>query len=265
MTVPEDPVGDLPPVDELDELASARLDGIDPADAVDPAVEAEVTRRQARFERVRAVLAEPVAVDPDARDAAIAAALDAATSSAGTDDLTARRSARGARRAAGLKVLGAAAAVVAAIALGAAVLSQGDDDDVDASGDAPTDAEASLGGDGSTDAPLTESDLDDGEGGAAQARALLGDLGEFTDVEALLDAVDASTSEGVDVAGGTQSTAASNDFDLGCTDDLPGAAAPAALVATATVDGVPVAVLAAADGGLVVVDLASCTVVDTPP
>ena len=150
MTVPEDPVGDLPPVDELDELASARLDGVDPADAVDPAVEAEVARRQARFERVRAVLAEPVAVDPDARDAAIAAALDAATSSAGTDDLAARRSARGARRAAGLKVLGAAAAVVAAIALGAAVLSQGDGDDVDASGDAPTDAEASLGGDGST-------------------------------------------------------------------------------------------------------------------
>jgi hypothetical protein len=265
MTVPEDPVGDLPPADELDELASARLDGVDPADAVDPAVEAEVARRQARFERVRAVLAEPVAVDPDARDAAIAAALAAATSSDGTDDLAVRRSARDARRAAGLKVLGAAAAVVAAIALGAAVLSQSDGEDVDAAGEAPTEAEASLGDDDSADAPLTDSDVDDGEGGAAQSRSILGDLGAFTDVEALLDAVDASTSEGVDVADGTQSTAASNDFGFGCTDDLPGADAPAALVATATLDGVPVAVLAVADGDLVVVDLASCTVVNSAP
>jgi hypothetical protein len=270
MTVPEDPVGDLPPADELDELASARLDGAEPADAVDPAVEAEVARRQARFDRVRAVLAEPVAVDPDARDAAIAAALDAAlhaamaTPTAGADDLAARRSARDARRAAGLKVLGAAAAVVAAIALGAAVLAQGDSDDVDAAGDASAEAESSLGGDDSADAPLTDSDVDDGEG-AAQARAVLGDLGEFADVEALLDAVDTGAREGVEVPEGADSTVASNAYDFGCAEGEPAADGPAVLLATATLDGTPVAVFSVAGGDVVVVDVETCTVVDPEP
>jgi hypothetical protein len=264
MTVPEDPVGDLPPADELDELASARLDGAEPADAVDPAVAAEVTRRQARLERVRAVLAEPVAVDPDARDAAIAAALDALAEPEVVDDLAGRRADRARRGGARLRVVGAAAAVVAAIALGAAVLAQGDGDDVDAAGDAPTEAEASLGGDDSADAPLADSDTDDGEG-AAQARATLGDLGEFTDVEALLDAVDAGGREAVEIPDDAESTHSSSGDDIGCTDDLLGAGGPSALLATATLDGAPVEVFTVAGGGVVVVDLESCTVVDPAP
>ena len=58
---------------------------------------------------------------------------------------------------------------------------------------------------------------------------------------------------------------ASNAFDLGCAEDQPAADGPAVLLATATLDGTPVAVFSVAGGDVVVVDVDSCTVVDPEP
>jgi hypothetical protein len=278
MTRPEDPVGDLPPADELDELASALLDAAarddDLARAADPTVAAELARRRARFERVRAVLSEPVEpVAAEARDAAIAAALAAAderpaadehpAADEAGDDLAVARSRRAEHRSAGLRVLGAAAAVLAVVALGAAVLAGGRGDDADSASDTGDSAEeageggmeASLGGD---DAASPESD-----DGAGSALPVLGDLGDFGDVDALLDAI----------GGERQFEGTTSDIsddvvarEVACAREVDAGGELGVLVATASVRGDAVAVWMVDDGRTVVVELASCAVLsDTDP
>lgn len=272
MTGSEDPVGDVPPADELDELASARLDGA--TEPVDPSVADEVAGRQERFERVRAVLADAGSVDPDAREAAIAAALAAADdvdvagdAGPGRDDLAERRAARDRRRGMGLRVAGIAAAALAAVALGAVVLDGGGDDDADTA-DAPAfdTAEEGLEGDlGDDGADPTD------EQSGNQRVAGVDDLGEFDDVDELLDAIDARLP--VDADGEVQESVASEvptegaagaSRDESCTGTRTDGEELDALLAVARVGGRPVGVWFTADGDAVVVDAGTCEVVGRP-
>ena len=273
MTRPEDPVGDVPDADELDELASALLDGTaDDADralAADPAVAAEVARRQARFERVRAVLGEPPAVDPAAREAAIAAALAAADAPEVAaardvpDELAARRSSGGERHTVGLRLLGAAAAVLLAVMLGAVVFGNGSGNDSDAASEAPTADSAEGAESGGDDANFDSDDANTPEveaGGALMP--VLGDLGDFDDVASLLEAATLGESQ-VEETYTTDAPGDGASRQGACVGDPSVDAELEVLVATATVDGEAVAVWTVAGGGTVVVDLASCTVLGT--
>lgn len=285
MTAPDRPDGtEPPPADPLDELASARLDGAaagatGEAEALDAATEAEVARRLARFARVRDVLATPVPVDAEAREAAIAAALAAAgpdtgeldDGDGGDDELAERRERREqrARRGrAGLRVAGAAAAVVAVVALGAALLRGLDaDGDGDTAGDAFTDAdmEASLGEEAEQD---DGGAIPDGRDAAepvpgaddAEERSVLGELGGYGDVDELLAAL-ARTDDGASTAGGVAPPEAATDPPpFPCAGELPPADRPAEPFATASVAGRPVAVWATGSGQLLVVDAGTCEV-----
>lgn len=262
MTEPDQPRGpeaELPPVDELDELASALLDGeaddADRARLADPAVRAEVERRQAGLARAQAAVAAPVAVDPAARDAAIAAALAAADepASTGADELAARRAAAGR----GLRLVGVAAAVVAALAVGIAAFSGSGDTD-DAAGDAA--AEASLGDDGAADAasPGDAPEALEESGDAAGERS--GDLGDFDSVDALLDVAAGRSTGDLDIGGDTvpsvseaEGGTARPDVQVRCAPDGEQRAA----YLTASVAGAPVEVWVV-DGDVVALDAVTC-------
>lgn len=140
MSVSDDPrdPGSVPPAGELDELASALLDGVaTPAEAA-RAADPDVAARLRSFTRVRDAVAAPVPpVDDDARERGIAAAL--AAWDAG-DDLTARRADRERRVRRSIdwaRPLGIAAAVLAALAVGGLAI-RGIDREDDDSGDAAT-------------------------------------------------------------------------------------------------------------------------------
>jgi hypothetical protein len=277
----------LPP-DAADELVSAYLDG--EADAAERArVEADPDL-QARVEvlaRVRAAVQSPVPVDPARREAALTAALDAATRpggvlAGGTERtvvaLAPRRWSVPSPRWRYLAV----AAAVAVAALAVPLLSQlGDsDDEADRASVALDDQAETFGSAGGEALDATEREeaaptADDAAGGAASSPAFAaGELGAFDDLDGLAGAarkrVDASTAPttttGATGAEGVTSTTLAGP----CAGqlDLP-ADTEVLLDATATLGGEPVVVVVhrapGADPQLVVARLDGCLrVVDQP-
>lgn len=230
MNPTDDPRGPVPDADPLDELASAVLDG--EAAPGDPALRDQaLTNRIAEFERVARVVGAPVdAADGARRDTAIAAALAAwGTTAPGdapvVDELAA---ARARRRAGGLKVAGIAAAVAAIAAFGGLVLRGGDSAEDTAASDSGT-ATANAEAFGEQDADERDDAGDDAGGDAGgetvdsaagappgdpeSTASLLGDLGEFADLEALVAAAPTAVQRGIRVDAFLD--------ESGCADPLP--------------------------------------------
>lgn len=287
MTAPHDPEGPVPEATPLEELASALLDGEAGADEAARAADPEVVALQARFTRVAdALAAVPAELDDadDRRESAIAAALGewgTAPTAAG-DELAARRAAR-----ARIKVLGIAAAVVAAVALGGAVVrSTGGSDDADLASSAPA-ADAGAGRE-TTAAADAGGGAATGAGGSAgsdaattSAFAVADDLGVVADLDDLLArvsvATDGSALDSSNDAGGPTEQGATTS-GLGDATAESEAAVPTAGFAcapeeplpdatyTAVLDGRPVLVEVRDGGAAVLVrDLGDCRVVYDGP
>jgi hypothetical protein len=241
------------PLDPLDELASAILDGEAALEEQARAGEPAIAERLARFRRVAAALGEPVDVTDAQRDAAVRAALAAfgARDGAPADELAARR------RASARRWLPAAAAVlVVAGAIGLIAVTGDDDRDPDVvAAQLETDEESGEdlsggAGDGAADrATQNEALAEDSTGAIGPsplAAAIPGrDLGPRATIDDLVAAVAAyspySDSFTVDDSDATTSTTPS------CTPQRDG---EVLLRATATVDGEPlhVFVVATPDG-----------------
>jgi hypothetical protein len=281
MTLP-----DLPDATEPEELASAILDGEATAAEQARAGEPEVAAALARLRGVAAAVGTAGPIDELARERAIALALDAWGTEAATataagaagapgDELARRRQARR-----GVRLVGVAAAVVAALAVGGIALTSGDDDtdtsaDVAAEAPAATEAAGSA-GDGA----------ESGAGGTATQSATLAltDLGAFDDLDDLVAFASGEATERTAVEegeafddDGVAGDAASEGLDepvLDAADPAPtaGAAAPSCtpppppggdpvVVSTATLEGRPVTVVVAGTGDdavVQVVDAQTC-------
>jgi hypothetical protein len=283
MTLP-----DLPDATEPEELASAILDGEATAAEQARAGEPEVAAALARLRGVAAAVGATGPVDELARERAIALALDAWGTEAATaaaagaagasgDELARRRQARR-----GVRLVGVAAAVVAALAVGGIALTSGDDDtdtsaDVAAEAPAATEAAGSA-GDGA----------ESGTGGSAtqSATSALTDLGAFDDLDDLVAFASGEATERAVVEegeafdaddGAVAGDAASEDLeesvqDGSVTAPATGAAAPSCtpppppggdpvVVSTATLEGRPVTVVVAGTGDdavVQVVDALTC-------
>ena len=200
-----------------DDLASAHLDRATTPDeaariAADPVLQARVDALRA----VRAAVQQPVDADPEAREAALAAALAAfdeelAPSVARPATVTPIIPRRGLSPTA-RRVLGAAA-VVAVLALLVPLLAQSTDDD--SSGDATfEETGAAIGG-----ADRATSDAGTAEDAAAATSttdlAAARDLGAYDDLDALLDAL-ARDSAGFTPPGGESGTGGPNQRSSPC-------------------------------------------------
>ena len=273
--------------DRRTELASALLDGTLPDEAAaaarrDPAVMARVAQLEQARDRVRDVPLPPV----EARDAMLAAALDAfdaALPAPPVSDLQARRRDRGERRHAP-RWLGAAAAVALVLAGVGAVAILGQQSEDHANESALTAADESGGGDSAQE----RASGDQSEAGAAVPQApattagapgavpaQLGDLGSFataTDLVAQLEQdqrVRTLTDGAADASGAAPDAALSA---TGCASgDLPQVLEqPDSLVVAlgrASVDGEAVSVWVAdtPSGRRIVVVDANCRTVANQP
>lgn len=182
-----------------DELASSHLDGATSPDAAalvaaDPALQERVEAMRA----VRAAIQHPVDVDAAARDAAIAAALDAfdeevaapAAPAGGTvTPIAPRRSLSPTAR----RVLGAAA-VVALLALLVPLLANSGQDDAESADATFEETGDAIGGRGEAEASAGDGGAEMGGADAATSTSLRGQvlaLGTFDDVDELLDLLEA--------------------------------------------------------------------------
>jgi hypothetical protein len=281
MTDRDEPRGDVPEVTPLDELASALLDGEATIEERARADDPEITARVARFGEVASVVGSEVEPPTDAeRDAAIAAALDAwdeQVSGAGrprVDELAERRD-RSRRM---LRLVGVAAAALAVVGLGAALvdrLPDGGDDDagvaVEASGgeaegsDEATAETEAADDSGAAEAPATESGPQTGEFTVDGD-----DLGRFEELDDLLfeSAARLAAGAGSDAGAALEPDAAVLEAALACAPTaLPTEQTVSALggatVLRATLDTREVLVFAlpTADGPrVVVVDAETCEV-----
>lgn len=188
MTDPDLPVGPPPEASEIEELASAILDGEATPEELARASEPAVAAALASYRRVSALLASSGPVDEVGRERSIAAAIDAwgtgdaAAAPGGGDELAQRR----ARQPAWARpAFGAAAAVVVALVLGglAVLAGQDDGDDVAASNAADDDAAQR----GSPAGATAES--------GADSFAVGIDLGTFDDLDALVAAADRTAAQ----------------------------------------------------------------------
>lgn len=286
MTLP-----DLPDATEPEELASVILDGEATAAEQARAAAPEVAAALARLRAVAEAVGSVGPVDELARERAIAVALDAwgteaatasATDGAPGDELARRRQARR-----GLRLVGVAAAVVAALAVGGIALSSGSDDadtSADVAAEAPEGTEAAGSG---------EDGAESGAGGTATESALaLTDLGAFDDLDDLVafasgeatertvveegdafadddsavvgDATAESGSESGLIEGSSQDAAepapATGAAPPSCSPPPPPSGDPV-VVSTATLEGRPVTVVVAGTGDdavVQVVDAQTC-------
>ena len=280
MTDPHHPPQHSDPLDPLDELASAHLDGATSPDeatrvTADPDVAARVERLAGAREALRATADEPV--DAVRRDAAIAAALSAfaeveAASGAPAVTVPLVRPHRSRPRARTLQLIGIAAAAVA-LALTVPVLDRLGSDDRDDTASSSFDATASSIG------PSLESGDGAGGGAADSAGGVSGfdaatapDLGAFPDLTALRDEVRAQVA-GEKVSSTTvpsPATAAAEgesapERNQTC---APPPAGTVVYVARATLEGQPVTVVvrehAAGQRTLVVLDAGCATLSEAP-
>lgn len=275
MTDPTDPTD---PIDELDALASDHLDGrTTPAEAERVASDPEAAARVAALEAARAALRAEVAVDPEAREAAIAAALDAydaerGGAATGLAPVTAPAIGRTASRRTLQLVAIAAAVILLALAVPLLAGLDGGDDAEDTAATALDEDAATEGGAG-LETPAPEAAEDSAGGSPAEAYAATGldDLGSFTDLATLEEAVRARAPGSVtrampstSAAGDTADPAAPGQQT--CPDEL-GADGTATYAATARLDDRAVlAVVRTSPAGevrLVVLDAADCSVVAT--
>lgn len=174
----DDPRGPVPEAGPLDELASALLDGEATVEEQARAGDAEVAARVAAFAQVaRAVGEEIPPVDDSRREAAIAAGLGASrtTEAEAEDRFVDQLSRRRRRPVQSLRLVGVAAAVVAAVALGTVAFSSGSDD-------ADVASESAILDESADGAPSAEAD------GADRAGPPRSQLGEFDDIEILAQA-----------------------------------------------------------------------------
>lgn len=236
------PEGPVPDADELDELASALVDGEASEAERRRAGDPEVAARVRSFAAVARLVARPVEpVGEGDRDRAVAAALAAFGTepplAAGAGDVLALRRRR-------IPAWVGAAAAVAVLAVGAGLLLGGRDgapDDVAQGGadtarpEAADDAGASTGaGAGSAGAPVPAT-------GDGEATILaLPDLGSFDDGADLAAAADAATAASSDGGSSEQNTASR--VLPACTTGGPPGSEPV-LVAAARLAGQPVTVV----------------------
>lgn len=279
MTDPHHPPHHSDPLDPLDELASAHLDGATSPDeaarvATDPELAARVERLAAAREALRAAVDEPA--DAARRDAAIAAALSAFAEVDQATGATAVavplvRPHRSRPRTRTLQVIGIAAAAVA-LALTVPLLDRLGSDDRDDTASSSFDATGgSLG-------PSLESGDGAGGGVADSASGLSGfdaatapDLGAFADLAALHGEVRAQVA-GQKVSSTTAPVPATAAADGESAPERNQTCAPASAgvvyVARATLDGQPVTVVVRDDGAgqrtLVVLDAACATLSEAP-
>ena len=245
---------------DLDDLASAHLDGATTADeaariAADPELQARVQALRA----VRDALREPVATDPARRDAAIAAALNAfdedGDARKAPDRTVVPLSPRRGFSPTTVRVLGAAA-VIALLALLIPVLasSTGDDDEASfqSTGDAIAGAADGAGAGGGESSPEAST--------TTAADAAVRQLGSYASVDELVSAIETGNllAEEAPADSGTdaQDTA-------GLTDCAPDEAEAAVDAARAVAGGRAVVVLVTREGDdvrLVVLDATTCEV-----
>jgi hypothetical protein len=280
MTDPHHPPHHSDPLDPLDELASAHLDGATSPDeaaqvATDPELAARVERLAGAREALRATVDEPV--DVARRDAAIAAALSAygeAEDAAGAPAVAVPlvRPHRSRPRTRTLQLIGIAAAVVA-LALTVPLLDRLGSDDRDDTASSSFDVTAS------SVTPSLESGGGAGGGAADSASGLSGfdaatapDLGAFADLDALRGEVRAQVagqkassttapSPGTAAVGGESAP----ERNQTC---APASTGTVVYLARATLDGQPVTVVVRDDPAgqrtLVVLDAACATLSEAP-
>ena len=280
MTDPHHPPHHSDPLDPLDALASAHLDGATTPDeaarvASDPELAARVARLASARDALRATTHAPV--DAAQREAAIDAALSAFSALTPLEGVERERTGaiplvrphRSRPRTRTLQLIGVAAAVVA-LALTVPLLdrlgSDSSDDTASSSFDAtagsPGPMEGGAGGGGSV------ADSAGDRGGSDGAPAA--DLGAFADLEALRGEVrnqlgGAKTSTTAAPATAAAGGESAPEHDQTC---APPAGDPVVYVARATLDGQPVTVVVREDDAgqrtLVVLDAACGTLSEAP-
>jgi hypothetical protein len=188
---------------DLDELASAQLDGTtSPEEAAlladDPALRTQVEARVEELRAVRQALAEPPAVDPARRDAAIAAALVAFDDEGSQATVGATVTPLAPRRGLSPRAVRAlsAAAVVLLLALLVPLLANIERDDdtasFDSTGAAIESEGGSTGGDNAAEDQGASPEAEEAAPGASPTSAgavAIRDIGSYDDLDALAAAV----------------------------------------------------------------------------